>query len=403
MKQNPYVVGACQNSDKSQCIYRNAGNRLDIQDNFCDKCGAVMSAPSPSWFERNRRNVLIAGALVVLLGWGLKFCKADPPPSVPTPSPILQPTPLKVCEGTTPHGVLAKIRSSGIVRIAVEADSPPMNFEENGKYTGFEHDVAEAIAKKIGVARVEIVPSEDYEGLRCLLKNGNADWFMGGYVKNADFKEVIWTESYLNQNGYCLLVKQGSGITNVSDLKNKKIAIYGEAQAEQWVKDKTINCTAVRYTDSSSTNPRNWMLRALIDDKMDAVVYDYPFAKEELKKCLGKIKMVQFNLNSMPYSIGMPDGNDDMLSEVDKAIKAFILTDEYKKLVLKYLSSTFTLPSLAANVKQHIVKTGESLSMIAKVELNNVSRWTEIWELNKSRVPNENLIHVGDVLQIPEQ
>lgn len=56
----------------------------------------------------------------------------------------------------------------------------------------------------------------------------------------------------------------------------------------------------------------------------------------------------------------------------------------------------------AAKPKTYVVKSGDSLSKIAKEQLGDASRWPEIHELNKEQIPNANLIRVGQELKLPK-
>ena len=47
------------------------------------------------------------------------------------------------------------------------------------------------------------------------------------------------------------------------------------------------------------------------------------------------------------------------------------------------------------------MKDGDTLSRIAGAQLKDTNRWREIWELNRDRVANENLIYPRLVLLMP--
>jgi hypothetical protein len=49
----------------------------------------------------------------------------------------------------------------------------------------------------------------------------------------------------------------------------------------------------------------------------------------------------------------------------------------------------------------HIVKSGESLSIIAGKYWSDVLLWPALWDANKPSIPNPNLIHPGDKLTVP--
>lgn len=47
------------------------------------------------------------------------------------------------------------------------------------------------------------------------------------------------------------------------------------------------------------------------------------------------------------------------------------------------------------------VKEGDSLSKIAKRELGDGNRWKEIYEANRDKIKDPDLIHPGQVLTLP--
>ncbi len=49
----------------------------------------------------------------------------------------------------------------------------------------------------------------------------------------------------------------------------------------------------------------------------------------------------------------------------------------------------------------YTVRAGDTLTKIAASELKDMARWKDIWELNRDRVANENLIYPPLVLLMP--
>lgn len=50
----------------------------------------------------------------------------------------------------------------------------------------------------------------------------------------------------------------------------------------------------------------------------------------------------------------------------------------------------------------YVVKAGDSLSKIAKEVYGDAKRWKEIYEANKDKIKNPDVIHPGQELVIPE-
>ena len=61
--------------------------------------------------------------------------------------------------------------------------------------------------------------------------------------------------------------------------------------------------------------------------------------------------------------------------------------------------SSSTAP--AGQPANYTVKAGDSLSKIAKRELGDANKWHAIYEANKDRIKNPDLIYPGDVLTLP--
>ena len=57
--------------------------------------------------------------------------------------------------------------------------------------------------------------------------------------------------------------------------------------------------------------------------------------------------------------------------------------------------------STASSEKTYVVKSGDSLSKIAKQEYGNANEWNRIFEANKDILKDPNKIFPGQTLKIP--
>ena len=104
---------------------------------------------------------------------------------------------------------------------------------------------------------------------------------------------------------------------------------------------------------------------AVEKDQADALIYDYPFAAEEIK-AHPRTMIVKYNLNQSKYAVAIPEGNFDLIYEVNTAIDKFQATPQYADLMREYLSSSsevFMKP--IAGRKTYTVQAGDTLSRIA--------------------------------------
>lgn len=64
-------------------------------------------------------------------------------------------------------------------------------------------------------------------------------------------------------------------------------------------------------------------------------------------------------------------------------------------------SSTGPSEEAAPETRTYTVKSGDSLSAIAKREYGDANAWRVIFEANRDQIDNPDLIHPGQTLQIP--
>jgi len=293
-------------------------------------------------------------------------------------------------------GVLGNIRQTGVLRVGMEEDAPPLHFINDRKQEdGFDFRLAGVVAESLGAKRVQVVEA-DYEDLPDRLRAGDVDVIMAGYVPDPSVSGVVWSNGYLDF-GLCMVVQEGmvSTYKSVKDLAGKRIAIYDDPAAERWVQQNIPNAKITKFSGD------NGWFEAVEKDQVDALVYDYPFVAEEIK-AHPRTTIVQYNLNQSKYAVAIPEGNYDLVYEVNAALDRFKATPAYADLVREYLSSAsevFMKP--VAGRKTYTVKAGDTLSKIAGAELKDVNRWRQIWDLNRERVANENLIYPRLVLLMP--
>ncbi len=292
---------------------------------------------------------------------------------------------------------LQKVVDAGVLRIAAEPGTPPMLFKEGSKYAGFDWAVANAIAKRIGVDTVVVVPGK-YSELPGRLINGKADVILSGYTADTSIAGVDWSDSYYDY-GLCLIVKKGSSIRSTGDLAGKVIGIFNDPAAEDAAKEMVRGYKRIeKYEDG--------YFDLLKQGKIDAFIYDFPYAQEEMKEYQG-LEIVQFNLTKSAYNVGVRRGATSLLKIVNSAIRGLRASDEYRQIIRKYLGGTgpaaIDTKQVTAGQSVYKVKSGDTLSAIARDQFGKVGRWTEIWDANKGRIADPNLIEIGWELVLPKR
>lgn len=289
---------------------------------------------------------------------------------------------------------LQKVVDAGVLRVAAEPGTPPMLFKEGARYDGFDYAIAKAIAKRIGVDDVVIVAGK-YSELPARLIAGKADVIISGYTADDSITGIDWSEAYLDY-GLCLVVKKGRGIRSTDDLRGKVIGIFNDPAAEDEVKSMNLGQSRIeKYEDG--------YFDLLDQGKIDGFIYDFPYAQEEIKEFDGRLEIVEFNLSKSTYNVGVRRDAATLLKMVNAAVRGLKASDEYRQIVRRYLGGTGPAPvaKVAAGQSVYKVRPGDTLSGIARDQLGNLRRWTEIWEANRNRIADPNLIDIGWELVLP--
>ena len=291
---------------------------------------------------------------------------------------------------------LQRVLENGVLRVGAEPGTPPMLFKTGSRYDGFDWAIANAVAKRVGVDSVVIVPGK-YSELPGRLIEDKFDVIISGYTADPSIAGVDWSDSYLDY-GLCLVVRKGSPIRGIADLRDKVVGIFNDPAAEEDVK-KLVH----GYKDLQKYEDGYFDL--LDQGKIDGFIYDFPYAQEEIKPYGGRLEIVEYNLTNSTYNVGVRRGASGLLKVVNAAIKELKASDEYRQIVRKYLGGTGPAKIEASQVKSgesvYKVRPGDTLSGIARDQLGKMTRWNEIWELNKGRIANPNLIEIGWELVLP--
>jgi polar amino acid transport system substrate-binding protein len=124
---------------------------------------------------------------------------------------------------TTAHArTLEEIKADGKIVVASEGAFPPFNFFQGPKLSGFEIDVAEALAKKLGVAIEWRALS--FDALLAGLRQDRWDLVIASFgITPERAKAVTFTDPHYCSGG--VIVSRDAAIAKVPDLAGKTVAV----------------------------------------------------------------------------------------------------------------------------------------------------------------------------------
>ena len=307
-----------------------------------------------------------------------------------------------------PQKLFEKINSVGEINVGFEPDAPPLYFEESGIKRGFDYDLITYLSKEV-FDGVSINTIEDgYDQLPKDLKEGKIDLMAGGRTDEGNSNE-LYSDPYLSF-GYCLITttKSAKKYKKLSDMNNARIGVYDDFAAE-WVKSKlpSSNITIIGDREDENTPTSDWMF-GLVKGEFDVIIYDYPFAANEILDYDKKITITNNNLNGdelSEYVLVLNkqlDGAEDLMEKINEGIKKFKESTKYSDAVVQYIPVSNSQPSQQVSIgNSYIIKRGETLSIIARDHLGDVNKWREIYQLNKNTLASPDIVYPGQSISKP--
>lgn len=119
---------------------------------------------------------------------------------------------------------LQKVLDKGTFILGLDDSFPPMGFRnENNEITGFDVDLANEVAKRMGVKL--ILQPIDWEAKELELKSGRIDCIWNGMTINESRVENMFFAKAYIANSQVVIVPENSKIKGINDLAGKKVAL----------------------------------------------------------------------------------------------------------------------------------------------------------------------------------
>ncbi len=152
---------------------------------------------------------------------------------------------------------LDKIKQKGVIVIGVKADYRPFGYlDPSGKIIGMEIDMAEDIAKKLGV-KLELVPTVAANRIE-YLQQGRTDLILSTMSDNAQRRQTVgMIDPNYYSGGSALLTRKDSGIKAWGDLRGKRVCA---SQGAYYNRPVTERYGAVIVAFAGTTEAQNALL-----------------------------------------------------------------------------------------------------------------------------------------------
>jgi polar amino acid transport system substrate-binding protein len=236
---------------------------------------------------------------------------------------------------------LDKIKKAGVINIATDASYAPNEFKQNGKIVGFDVDLGNAIAQKIGVkAQFSDVT---FDNILPALTSGKYDISLSSFTDSKKREASFDFVTYFSA-GESLIVKTGNPLklgTSGLSLCGQKIAVEKTTTEESDIKaggDIYKRCTAAgkKAPEALSFDTEDQANLALSSGRAVGILADSPVALYAVKQSGGKFAVADAGYGASPYGIAIPQKEPELRDAILKAVKDMVADGSFKQISDKW-------------------------------------------------------------------
>lgn len=203
----------------------------------------------------------------------------------------------------------------------------PFSFEEDGELTGFDIEIGNALAEKLGLESNPV--TNPFETILQGLVGKKFDAIIGSmaYTKERA-KQADFTEPYYYSGGMVFVAKDNDEIKSPDDLKGKKIGVVAQSTYEPPAKELSDN---VQYYTSDVVALKDLTVKGRLDGVITSDVVGFEAIDNgfEIKE-VGKPMWVE------QASIAVHKDNPELTKALDKALQELVDDGTYKEISEKW-------------------------------------------------------------------
>lgn len=236
--------------------------------------------------------------------------------------------------------------SGGGETLTVGSDIPYPPFEQKasgGGYTGFDVELMEAIGKEVG-REPEFIDSS-FETIFRDLAQEKFEAVMSAATITEEREEVVNFSLPYYLSEQAILVKEGSEITGLADLKGKVVAAQQGTTGLELGKEKAEASELRPYPEGPDAD------NALKAGTVEAVIIDAPVAKKQAEE-LGGIEIVEKVPTEETYGIAIAKSNTELLEQINEGLKKTIEDGSYAKVYEKWFKEAPPLEGLEKAIEE---------------------------------------------------
>jgi glutamine transport system substrate-binding protein len=229
------------------------------------------------------------------------------------------------------------------LKVGSDIPYPPFEQGKKGSYTGFDVELMGAIGKEIG-REPEFIDSS-FETIFRDVAQGKFEAVMSAATITEEREKVVAFSNPYYLSEQAILVKEGSPIKGLADLKGKVVAAQQGTTGLELGKEKAEASELRPFPEGPDAD------NALKAGTVEAVIIDAPVAKQQAEE-LGGIEIVEKVPTEETYGIAVSQENPELVEQLNEGLKKTIEDGSYAKVYEKWFKEAPPLEGLEKAIEE---------------------------------------------------
>ena len=241
-------------------------------------------------------------------------------------------------DNTSAEAAEATESAGGTLIVGFDQDFPPMGFiGDDGEFTGFDLELAQEVAKRLGLEYKPQPIAWDAKDME--LEAGNIDCIWNGFTMTGREDDYAWTDAYM-ANTQVFVVAKDSGIASQADLAGKVVECQVDSSAEAALKE--VPDLTATFKDLLTTADYNTAFMDLEQGAVDAIAMDVIVAGYQIQQRNADFVILDESLSAEEYGVGFKKDNTELRDKVQKTLEEMAADGTLKSISEKWFGEDVT-------------------------------------------------------------
>ena len=241
----------------------------------------------------------------------------------------------KTTADATEEASYTLVKEGVLTNVAELGFSPFEYIDEDGNTVGFDVDLSNAIAEKMGLT-CEWLPNQAFDTLVPTIKQGGkADISIAGVtITDERLEDVDFSDPYLNSNQALIVAASSDYATEDLDAEDIQIACQTGTTGDAWIQENLPNATRVPLADVTAG------MMGVSTGSYQAMVIDLPVAQNMLAQSSSDLTILEEIPTGEQYGIAVSYDNPGLKDAINAALAEIESDGTMDELKQKWFGTT---------------------------------------------------------------